>query len=766
MPVRPLSRSQRAALAAAVSFAVFCACLALFAHGRVHAVGSEAALPQAPATAAVTDTVRVFLPLMAVPPLRRAAVVAGYGHACALVADGGVRCWGAGFGLAPEPMPGLADVRQLSAAGYLWSDRHGLSRTVVRTCAVTGVGALLCWGDLASVQGEGYHTVLTSGAVAAATGGIHACVLMEGGGVQCWGDNYYGELGDGTTNPHDTPAPVIGLSGPAVTVTTGIVQCFGCIPFMTGTFGHSCALLADGRVQCWGDNREGQLGNGKSGDGQYSLTPVAVDLKGKAIDLNTQGVQTCALLADNQVKCWGGDVFRAKPRSVSGLSSQLVALAGGCGVDTRGDIWCWQDGTAEARAMNFEATSYGRGLAECLAGKYSIWCTGYNGEGMLGNGQGGLERADPVPVFWSHSPLTGIAAGTGFACRVTEGLWSLECWGENGQGQLGDESLVDKTVPSPLTSLPGVYEVDLGVAHGCGRGLTNVYCWGANGRQQVTANGVTISTTPLPVPGLGSEVVDLAVGGRHNCVLIWGGAVQCWGDNELGQAGGVTTVQSTPLTVTRMGGPAQMLVAGDGHTCVLLLNGVVQCWGGNQYGELGLGMTSISVTLPTTVTGLPADISVIAAGAHHTCALSASGKAWCWGAVGGRYVEAWEPVKVQSAPHEVAGLTDAGWLFGGGTLYKYYPPFNGGPPPLTTVVDSRTCASAAGGLVCWQVGQTAAPEPVNGFEYGAVQVGIGAEFACAVELRTQHAYCWGRNDKGQLGNASPWSPFWLAVNGY
>jgi hypothetical protein len=201
------------------------------------------------------------------------AVSAGYDRSCAVLATGGVKCWGTDYGLNPVDIPGLSsgvvDVSQsyfvgcalMSTGGVkCWGLHYGATAVdvpglesvkAVTTggpyCALTVGGAVKCWGfDNNWTPTE--VPDLGSGVAALATGTGHACALMSTGGVKCWGSNEYGELGNGTTVDSETPVNVVGLSS-------------GMSAIGTGGF-HSCAVSRAGALKCWGDNGAGDLGDG------------------------------------------------------------------------------------------------------------------------------------------------------------------------------------------------------------------------------------------------------------------------------------------------------------------------------------------------------------------------------------------------------------------------------------------------------------------------------------------------------------------------
>src|SRR5262249_32118890 len=161
-----------------------------------------------------------------------------------------------------------------------------------------------------------------------------------------------------------------------------------------------------------------------------------------------------------------------------------------------------------------------------------------------------------------------------------------------------------------------------GVAHTCALiGDGTVQCWGRSDNGQLgngSMGGTTQSTTP--VAATISGVSDLAVGQRHNCAVVAGGAVQCWGRNNSSQLGdGGTTTQPTPVAVVGLPGAASHVAAGQLHSCALLSAGTVYCWGDNASGQLGNSSTTPSPT-PVQAVGL-SGITAITSWGSHSCAI-------------------------------------------------------------------------------------------------------------------------------------------------
>jgi Alpha-tubulin suppressor and related RCC1 domain-containing proteins len=272
------------------------------------------------------------------------AIAGGYQHYCALLGDGTVRCWGAnnagqmgngGYDTASTPtaVAGLAGVTVTAIAGG-----------AMHTCVLLSDSTIRCWG----YNGSGQLGVLggnpttpqapnLTGIKAVSAGGYHTCVIVSGGQVRCWGLNNNGQLGV-TTVSFSTidPQTVAGLSGAATAISAGD--------------SHTCALLTDGTVWCWGGGNDGQLG---TGDTNSSATPLSIYVA-PATAISATSLSTCALLATKTVSCWGkvmnpneyendaGGVCLS-PGLVTGASSAVAISANdhSCAVIQDGSILCW-----------------------------------------------------------------------------------------------------------------------------------------------------------------------------------------------------------------------------------------------------------------------------------------------------------------------------------------------------------------------------------------------------------------------------------------
>jgi len=695
-------------------------------------------------------------------------VASGRAHTCALTTAGAVKCWGhnnigqLGDGSTtqrwtPVAVAGLGSGVVSVAAG----DYH--------TCALTTAGAVQCWGNNNLGQlGDGSTTPsstpvavagLGSGVVSVAAGSTHTCALTTAGGVQCWGENNSGKLGDGSTSKRTTPVAVAGLGSGVASVAAGDY--------------HTCALTTAGAVQCWGNNYYGQLGDGST---TPSSTPVAVVGLGSGVASVAAGIyHTCALTTAGAVKCWGNNADSQlgdgsttpsrTPVAVTGLGSGVASVAAGiyhtCALTTAGAVKCWGnnaysqlgDGSTTPSRTPVAVAGLGSGVASVAAGDFhtcalttagAVQCWGDNSSGQLGDGST-TPSSTPVAVVGLGSGVASVAAGIYHTCALTT-AGAVQCWGLNHSGQLGDGSTTASSTPVAVTGLgSGVASVVAGAAHTCALTTAGaVQCWGYNVYGQLGDGSTTPSRTPVAVTGLGSGVVSLAAGRNHTCALTTAGAVQCWGYNGSGQLGdGSTAPSSTPVAVTGLGSGVASVVAGADHTCALTTAGAVQCWGYNVYGQLGDGSTTASST-PVAVTGLGSGVASVTVGALHTCALTTAGAVQCWGYnASGQLGDG--STTSSSTPVAVTGL--------------------GSGVASVAAGDYHTCAlTTAGAVKCWgnntsgQLGDgnttsSSTPVAVTGLGSGVASVTVGALHTCA--LTTAGALkCWGYNGPGQLGNGS------------
>jgi alpha-tubulin suppressor-like RCC1 family protein len=314
------------------------------------------------------------------------AIAAGSDHTCAILLDNAsIKCWG------------------YNASGQL------------------GLGDRNNRGDGSNPMGDSLPSVdLGSGrtAKAIAAGGNHTCAILDNSSVMCWGENDQGQLGLGNTTDS--------LSASAVNMGSGIT-----VKSIAAGGNHTCAILDNSSaVMCWGENDQGQLGLGTNTD---SPNPSAVymgsGITAKAITTGTE--HTCALLDDDSVKCWGrgdeGQLGSGKTNDIISPPSASIVLG-----------------------TNIDATAIASGKFHTCAilDNSSIKCWGYNASGQLGiggtNNRGGgdadgiSDMGDILPTVDLGTGRTarGIIAGDNHTCAILDNA-SIKCWGSNISGELG-----------------------------------------------------------------------------------------------------------------------------------------------------------------------------------------------------------------------------------------------------------------------------------------------------------------------------------------
>jgi alpha-tubulin suppressor-like RCC1 family protein len=655
-------------------------------------------------------------------------IAAGGNHTCGLTPAGGVRCWGdneygqLGDGTTiwrstPVDVIGLPSAIKAIAAGQY------------HTCALTVDGAVKCWGvnwygQLGNNSSQDSSTPvdvvgLGSGVSAITAGYDHSCAIAAGGQARCWGNNTYGQLGDNSTITRRTPANVFGLGSGVTAIDAGIY--------------HTCAAVAGGALQCWGRNSQGQLGNNTTTSSSAPVAVVGLDTGVTAVAAGSQ--HTCALAGDG-VKCWGsnssgqlGDGTTARklvPVNVILLPPGAIAIAAGS-------------------AFSCALVPSADGSLPLSGGGTMCW--GWNTFGQLGDGTTSSSTT-PVQVSGLTTGVMGISAGAGHVCTAINSAAgaATKCWGHNDYGQLGDGTTTRRSVPVYTLGLEAdMRALEAGWRHTCALTVGGgVRCWGNNTFGQLGDGTMEPRGAPVDVGGLDGEVRGIAVGAYHTCALGVDGWVKCWGYNVDGELGnGITTPSSTPVGVTGLASGVTASAAGWYHTCALLSGGGIRCWGSNEFGQLGDGTHNASLT-PTPVTGLANGAAPLAAGYGHTCTLVSGGGVKCWGY--NAFGQLGDGTKADhGAPADVTGLTS-------------------GVSDLAAGGD-HTCAilsSTAGGMKCWgynddgQVGDGTAedrsePVDVTGLTGGVTAMAAGYRHTCALAAGGA-VKCWGANGSGQVGD--------------
>lgn len=657
-----------------------------------------------------------------------------------------------------EGIPVLQDVEQLTVGSAY-------------ACTIMTDGSVKCWGNNSQGQfGDGSTTGrstptdvpnLSSNYASLSAGLAHTCGVTIAGGVKCWGDNFYGQLGDGTKNDKTTPVDVSGLTSGVMAVSAG------------GS--HSCALTSAGSVKCWGANYDGQLGDGT---GTESTVPVEVaGLSSSVIEITVGSTHTCAITDSGGAKCWGGNsrgesgggVFPQNdtPVDVIGLASGVSNISAGrwqtCAVTDAGIVKCWgvhfgglatnvSDLTASVQTV-----AVGGDHACTLTDDGGVKCWGFNGDGRLGDNTIERRYTTADDVLDLESGVRSIDVGGGFSCALMDNS-QVKCWGGNGDGASGyAQNLIGSLTPVTVPFTDSFSQIVSG-SHSCGL-LNNggIKCWGQNYISNYSFNGALgdggivpyRSTIPVDVYGLSSGITELATtfaGDPVTCALNENGRVRCWGTNNHGELGTSTPYASAiPVDIVGLTSGVASIEGGYEYFCAITEDGQGKCWGKNDRGQLGNGTIGEEVSTPSTINGLGAPISTLGLGADHACALIDTGGVKCWGR--GLFGQLGNDTNSSRSltPVDVVGLTSGVSDIASGWYYS--------------------CAvTTEGGVKCWgdnrdgKLGtgtneNSNIPVDVVGLSDNVIDVVIGGQTSCVL-TDDGGVKCWGNNVNGTLGNGS------------
>jgi alpha-tubulin suppressor-like RCC1 family protein len=621
------------------------------------------------------------------------------------------------------------------------------------------------WGDATTAVGltavksypaPGSYTVATNttdstGAVATqnrnvlvaanpvVAGEAFSCALNNDATVSCWGLNDMGRTGQSFTLPSSVTA--------APTVVAGLAD----VGVLAAGDAHACAIKLGGTVWCWGNNNEGQLGNGTGGGhvmraaGSFSYTPVQVPGIVDALAISAGYSHTCAILRTGlTVICWGND-----------------------------------------------------------------------SEGQLGRGRAGgsqvINSTVPVAVV-GLSNIVAIAAGVGHTCAIAQG-GQTSCWGSNSFGQLGDNTLVMKTAPVAI-GLADAKALSLGRTHSCAIRVAreSIQCWGDNRYGQLGNTSVGAgSLVPVQVTGaLYSLNRAISANLEYTCALRNDGTVSCWGDDRS-SFGTASTIVTQPTAVAGVSS-AVAVAAGTGHGCALQSWGDVMCWGGDASGRLGRGPSTNAYVYTPASTSAGAvfwhDVTTtvtqpLAIVGNMSCAIKDAGGVQCWdyqgqNIDGARVSNAYDVtnsanvIAIKGGSYLCAVFDDGrvgcatfNWTPNSqGTGYYLAIDFPTKAPGIAGAVDvtalegitnyggASGCAVIANGKVkCWGYNDLGAHGyPVDSYSGGvdpvaivdhparevpgvtdAISISSNRNSVCVLKRDTT-VMCWGRNEGGQLGN--------------
>jgi uncharacterized protein (TIGR03437 family) len=632
-----------------------------------------------------------------------------------------------------------------------------------------------------------------NGVVAVMGGQSYSLALKGNGTVWSWGDNAYGELGNGSYTNSSVPAQLNGLTGivkiagsAQYTVALKIdgtvwswgyalgefdVGLNGNAPVQVGGLagvseiaagsGHGLAVKSDGTVWAWGYNYFGTLGNGTNTD---SDVPVQVSGLAGVSAVAAGAAHSLALKSDGTVWAWGdntywqlgtgADTSSNVPVQVSGLTEVVaISAAGDSSLALRSDgtVWAWGTGAPiGAGLVPAQVTGLTGVLAIAtgdhrlaLKGDGTVWAWGDNSFGELGDGSytnslapvlvGGVAGVIAVSGSWIHS-LAVKSDGT---------VWA---WGDNTYGELGNGNSADSNVALPVNGLAGAVALAGGSAHSLAlKSDGTVSSWGDNYWGELGNGSNANSNVPMPVDTL-TGAVAIAGGDHYSLALKSDGTVWAWGDNYYGELGnGSNANSSVPVQASGLAGVVTV-AAGEHHSLALKSDGTVWAWGDNGFGELGNG-TNASSNVPVEVNGLAGAVG-IGAGSLHSLALRSDGTVWAWG----WNVELGNGTNANSSvPVEVSGLTGAVAVAGGagyslalkndGTAWTWGVSLLGIYPNEFTSSNLPVPIGGLSDVVAFAAGQGGQEDRADSFH--------------SLALRSDGTvWAWGYNLTGELGNGS------------
>ena len=326
-----------------------------------------------------------------------------------------------------------------------------------------------------------------------------------------------------------------------------------------------------------------------------------------------------------------------------------------CAIALDDIIWCWGDNRTSQLGSsdfgdNFSLTPIqttalpgsrvahrivaGANHTCVLATDETVWCWGENGNGNLGDGSF-LNQDHPVQAVLGETATTISAGGATTCAELSDDR--LKCWGKGNSGQIGNNAkLLSNGTPVYVSSVPGLFTVahlEIGAAHSCAISALGVaWCWGQFASGRLGTSVQSIALNPAATAYLGGTTSHVAAGGAHTCVLLVIGTVTCFGSNSAGQIRLTpgTAPNPTPTAVT-LETMATHVSAGEEFTCVLLTTAAVHCFGDNSAGQLGSGSIGSARETPGAVAGLTGTVVDVTAGASHSCAVMSTGQVRCWG---------------------------------------------------------------------------------------------------------------------------------------
>ena len=498
------------------------------------------------------------------------AFSASFRHACALHADGSLRCWGGNRDGQAEPPAGTFKAITTGGESY-----NRASHQPSHSCAIRTDDSVVCWGNNDYWQSEEYGRIIKFKAISA--GGGFNCGITAADRVACWGLNDKGQT--------------IGPSGTFKAIDAGVT--------------HTCAIRADDTIACWGGDEDWR------GRSTGQTNPPSGTFKA----VSAGGDHTCALRMDGSIVCWGSDVYgRSSPPEGAGFKAISAGFWATCAIRGDDTVACW-GWNSFALAGTFKSIDFAENYicgipTDERIDAGTLVCSGddhykrpeplsYRYRSISGGwtqscGVRGNRTIECWGRYSSHgqlSPPEGtfktkqhhIAAGEDFACAIRQG-GDLACWGANDFG---------KSTPPQGKFMAVTAGEDFACA--IRKNDNAIACWGHDG-----SYGYTNSPR--------GEFTAIDAGRTHTCAIRTNGKIACWGDWGHGRT-------DPPK------GQFKGLGISEYRSCAIRLDNTIECWA-------TWGNWANPPSGHQTPTG---EFTAITAGWHHLCAIRADGDAVCWG---------------------------------------------------------------------------------------------------------------------------------------
>ncbi|UXR65995.1 hypothetical protein EZJ49_07005 [Bdellovibrio bacteriovorus] len=648
----------------------------------------------------------------------------GSDFSCGISTGGVLKCWGENASLQLGAVGPSKSKPTVVDSGVQYKE---LELGTTSGCAITTAGIVKCWGGGAALAEVDAPTTYKK----IARGTSHACGITTTGVLKCWGKNDYAQMGTGSTSPAATTFAPTELDAGVLykDVTAGAY--------------HSCAITTDNDLKCWGTNSSLQaLGTGAS--------PVAITVVDSGVEyrqVSAGSSHTCAITMDDKLKCWG---YNASGQVGDGLGVGNSAV------------------TVIDAAVSYSSVSAGGGHTCAITKSEShLKCWGGGDYGELGTNSTAKML---VPTLVSDAGYAAVSAGVVGTCGL-QSSGVMFCWGENSSGQNGDGMASLSSVPIVVDSGEKYQLMDAGILyHVCGITTAGVLkCWGNNGNGQVGDKSTVTKSFPVEVDR-GVKYKAVSPGNYHTCGITVDGILKCWGANGTSKrlGDGETTHRSTPKAVNS----AEKFLkvsAGNDSSCALTDQKKIMCWGLNDVGQLGNGTTDTAGS-PQFVDSTDSFKDIVVSGGKAACALTEAGALKCWGGVAHFVPEDVDAgtvyVSLNRSGNNFCGKTQAGvyncWSNGSyptsftaqpadpGFVHQEFGVGFGHKCALTSTQDIRCWGSGADGQLGngAQVTQ-ASPVPVSSSDkYSAIT--LGRYHTCGITV-TGALHCWGSDRLNQLG---------------